>query len=119
MQANLQRSLSIREKILGARHSDVAPALESLGWIQPHFFFDSKYIEAEPLFQRSLQIWTAATKEPTNPLIAQALDALGSDLFRAETLWADAEPFFRKAAGDSGDRKILRAFRIWGSFMRR
>ena len=104
-EANLQRSRWIRGNILGARHSDVAPALESLGWV---YFFDSKYIEAEPLFQRSLQIWTA-TKEPTNPLIAQALDALGS-VYSAQKRYTDAGTVFQEGAGDSLDERSGESF---------
>ena len=88
----LQRSLAIREKTLGARHSDVALALDNLALT---YFYDSKYVEAEPLFTRSLQIWLA-TQGPYSPLVAQALDNLGS-LYSAQQKYDDAEPLFRKA----------------------
>jgi tetratricopeptide (TPR) repeat protein len=88
----LQRSLAIREKVLGARHSDVAPALENLGWV---YFFDSKYLEAEPLFQQALQI-LMATKDADSPLIAEALDAIGTT-YSAQNRYHEAEPYFKKA----------------------
>ncbi|HXE63740.1 MAG TPA: tetratricopeptide repeat protein [Bryobacteraceae bacterium] len=88
----LQRSLAIREKVLGARHSDVAPALENLGWV---YFFDSKYLEAEPLFQQALQI-LMATKDADSPLIAEALDAIGTT-YSAQKRYPEAEPYFKKA----------------------
>ncbi len=87
-----QRSLAIREKLLGSRHSDIAPALENLAWV---FFFYNQFIDAEPVLQRALEIWTA-TKEPTSPMIAQAMDNLGT-LYSAQKRYADAEPFFKKA----------------------
>lgn len=88
----LQRSLAIREKILGPRHSDVAPALENLGWV---YFFDSKYLEAEPLFQQSLVI-LKATKDANSPLIAEALEAIGTN-YSAQKRYSDAEPYFKQA----------------------
>src|SRR6185312_12187630 len=88
----LQRSLAIREKVLGTRHSDVAPALENLGWV---YFFDSKYLEAEPLFQQALQI-LMATKDANSPLIAEALDAIGTT-YSAQKRYPEAEPYFKKA----------------------
>ena len=91
-EAWLQRSLAIREKILGPRHSDVAPALEDLGWV---YFFDSKFLEAEPLFQQALLI-LKATKDATNPLVAEALEAIGTN-YSAQKRYSDAEPYFRQA----------------------
>jgi tetratricopeptide (TPR) repeat protein len=91
-EAFLQRSLAIREKVLGARHSDVAPALENLGWV---YFFDAKYLEAEPLFQQALQI-LMATKDADSPLIAEALDAIGTT-YSAQKRYGEAEPYFKKA----------------------
>lgn len=91
-EAYLQRSLAIREKVLGARHSDVAPALENLGWV---YFFDTKYLEAEPLFQQALQI-LKATKDPDSPLIAEALDAIGTT-YSAQKRYTEAEPYFKQA----------------------
>ena len=88
----LQRSLSIREKTLGARHSDVAPALDNLALT---YFYDNKFAEAEPLFTRSLQIWLA-TQGPYSPLVAQALDNLGA-LYSAQQRYDEAEPLFRRA----------------------
>jgi tetratricopeptide (TPR) repeat protein len=96
-----QRSLAIREKVLGARHSDVAPALDNLAMV---FFYDNKYVEAEPLFRRALQIWLA-TQGPTSPLVAQALDNLGS-LYAAQKRYADAEPLFKKALAIRETRDI-------------
>ena len=90
----LQRSLAIREKTLGARHSDVAPALDNLALT---YFSDNKFAEAEPLFVRSLQIWLA-TQGPYSPLVAQALDNLGS-LYSAQQRYDDAEPLFKRALG--------------------
>ena len=91
-EAWLQRSLAIREKILGPRHSDVAPALEDLGWV---YFFDSKYLEAEPLFQQALLI-LKATKDANNPLVAEALEAIGTN-YSAQKRYSDAEPYFKQA----------------------
>lgn len=91
-QAYFQRSLAIREKVLGPRHADLAQPLENLGWA---YFFDSKFLEAEPLFQRSLQI-QMATKDPMSPLIAQALDNIGT-VYSAQKRYSEAEPYFKKA----------------------
>jgi tetratricopeptide (TPR) repeat protein len=91
-EAYFQRSLAIREKVLGPRHSDVAPALENLGWV---YFSDDKFLEAEPMFQRALQILTT-TKDQMSPLVAEVLDAIGT-VYSAQKRYADAEPYFRRA----------------------
>ena len=59
------------------------------------YFYDHKYVDAEPLFQRALVIWMT-TQGPTNPLVAQELDNLGA-LYSAQKRYADAEPMFKRA----------------------
>ncbi len=49
----LQRSLAIREKVLGPEHPDVATALSNLAFL---YYTQGRYAEVEPLYQRSLAI---------------------------------------------------------------
>ena len=50
----LQRSLAIREKVLGHEHPDVAESLNNLAELYDD---QGRFAEAEPLYQRSLSIW--------------------------------------------------------------
>ena len=49
-----KRSLTIREKVLGPDHPDVAVSLNSLAQL---YHAEGHYADAEPLYKRSLQYW--------------------------------------------------------------
>jgi tetratricopeptide (TPR) repeat protein len=68
-----QRSLEIREKILGPTHSHVAVSLNNLGLLYHH---QGKYTKAEKRYLRALDI-QERTLGPMHPYVAQSLTNLG------------------------------------------
>ena len=62
-EALFKRALAIREKVLGANHSDVGQTLNNLALV---YRDQGKYSEAEGLFERALAIrerpWVQATR---------------------------------------------------------
>ncbi len=65
-----ERSLAIREKVLGSAHPDVAQSLNNLALL---YHVQGKYAEAEPLYQRALRIDEKALG-PEHPNVAQSLE---------------------------------------------
>jgi tetratricopeptide (TPR) repeat protein len=67
-----ERSLAVRERVLGPEHPDVAAVLNSLGLT--HQAAES-YEEAKELFDRALAIWTDVLG-PDHPAVAKRLNNL-------------------------------------------
>lgn len=74
-----ERSLAIREKVLGLEHPDVAQSLNNLALL---YKAQGNYSEAEPLFQRSLAIQEKVLG-PEHPDVAQSYNNLAA-LYQAQ-----------------------------------
>ncbi|HMW02784.1 MAG TPA: DUF2225 domain-containing protein, partial [Acidobacteriota bacterium] len=88
----LQRALTIREKLFGADHPEVAQCLNNLAWVYHRKGDDQK---AKSFFQQALAIWEKAFG-PDHPQPASALNSLAI-LSQAEGDYARAEPLFQRA----------------------
>jgi CHAT domain-containing protein/tetratricopeptide (TPR) repeat protein len=77
--------LAIREKALGTDHPDVAQSLNSLANL---YFNQSRYADAEPLYQRSLAIYEKALG-PGHPEVANSLNNL-AELYRSQGRYTDS-----------------------------
>jgi CHAT domain-containing protein len=96
-----QRSLVIREKVLGPDHPDTAKGLNNLAGL-----YDSMgdYSKAEPLYQRALTIREKALG-PDHPSTANSLNNLAGlyravgDYFKAEPLYKSSLAICEKALG--------------------
>lgn len=71
-EAVLRRALAIRELNQGPTHTDVAHTTDELGQL---LYGAGRFAEAEPFFERSLEIYTAFWR-PGNPQLARNLDNL-------------------------------------------
>jgi tetratricopeptide (TPR) repeat protein len=87
-----QRSLSIREKVLGSDHPDVANSLNNLAEL---YRVQGKYAEAEPLYRRSLSIREKQLGSD-HPSVANSLNNLAV-LYDAQGKYAEAEPLYRRS----------------------
>jgi CHAT domain-containing protein/Tfp pilus assembly protein PilF len=87
-----QRSLAIREKVLGPEHPDVATSLNNLALL---YSDRGNYAEAEPLYQRSLTIREKALG-PEHPSVATSLNNLAG-LYRQMGNYAEAEPLYQRS----------------------
>ena len=92
-----QRSLAIKEKVLGSEHPSVATSLNNLAAL---YRDQDQYVDAEPLYMRSLVI-AEETLGPDHPRVAQTLENYAALLrktgrgdeaakmkARAEAIWA-------------------------------
>jgi tetratricopeptide (TPR) repeat protein len=86
-----QRSLAIREKVLGPDHPDVATSLNNLAGL---YQSERRYDDAEPLYQRSLAI-REKVLGPDHPDVATSLNNLAR-LYRIESRYADAMPLYQR-----------------------
>ena len=86
------RSLSIREKQLGADYLDTAQSLNNLALL---YDYQGKYKEAEPLYLRSLDIFEKQLGAD-HPPVAICLNNL-ADLYRKQGRYAEAEPLFLRS----------------------
>jgi CHAT domain-containing protein/Tfp pilus assembly protein PilF len=87
-----QRVLSIREKVLGPDHPDVARSLSNLAT----FYTDQdRYADAEPLFKRSLSIREKVLGSSHLDVATSLVDLAG--LYREQGRYADAEPLYRRS----------------------
>jgi CHAT domain-containing protein/Tfp pilus assembly protein PilF len=87
-----ERSLEIREKLLGPEHPDVARAIHHLATLN-HIKGD--YAKAELLFQRSLTI-KEKVLGPEHPDVAASFNNL-AEVYRRRGEYAKAEPLFQYA----------------------
>ncbi|WP_233501901.1 CHAT domain-containing tetratricopeptide repeat protein [Acaryochloris thomasi] len=87
-----QRVLSIREKVLGAGHPDIATSLNNLALL---YHSQGLYSKAEPLFQRALNI-DEKVLGAGHPDIATSLNNL-AELYRSQGLHSKAEPLHQRA----------------------
>src|SRR5262245_56314516 len=87
-----ERELTIREKVLGPEHFEVANALNDLAVVHSK---TGNYVKAEPLFQRALTIREKALG-PEHPAVAQSLNNL-ANLYIDRNEYAKAEPFYERA----------------------
>ncbi len=85
-------SLSIRAKVLGPEHPNVASSLNALAvaWKD-----QGQYAKAEPLYERALAIWEKALG-PDHPDVATGLNNLAR-LYMSRGEYAKAEPLYRRA----------------------
>ncbi len=81
-----QRSLSIREKVFGFQHPDVATSFNHLARI---FYSQGKYIEAEPLYLRAQEIREKVLRAD-HPDVAMSLNDLAV-LYKAQGKYIEAE----------------------------
>jgi tetratricopeptide (TPR) repeat protein/transcriptional regulator with XRE-family HTH domain len=88
-----QRALSIRERVLGSSHVDVAASLQVLAEIARE---QGQPVQAEALFLRARQIWEHALG-PDHPDVARSLTGLAL-LYWLEGRYAQAHPLFRRAS---------------------
>ena len=86
------RSLSIREKQLGADHPDFAQSLNNLGSL---YRKQGRYTEAEPFFLRSLAIWEKQLGE-NHPAVATSLNNLAS-LYESQGKYKEAESLYLRS----------------------
>ena len=91
-QTPLEHTLSLREKILGPEHSDVATSLNNLAAL---YYAQGRYADAEPLYQRALAI-REKVFGPEHPDVATSLNNLAM-LYRAQGRYAEAEPLYQRA----------------------
>ncbi|HMB27797.1 MAG TPA: tetratricopeptide repeat protein, partial [Blastocatellia bacterium] len=90
----VERSLEIREKILGPDHRDVAAALNALANI---YWNKGDYAKAEPLYQRALTIFEMALG-PEDPRVAITLNNLAA-LYWNKGDYVKPEPLAQRALG--------------------
>ncbi|MEZ2235335.1 tetratricopeptide repeat protein [Microcoleus sp.] len=88
----LERVLSIRRKVLGNEHLDVAISLNDLATL---YYNQGRYREAEPLFQQALELRKRLLGEE-NPDVAASLDSLAT-LYGEQARYSEAEPLYRQA----------------------
>ncbi len=98
----IERSLAIRERVLGPDHEEVAACLKSLGTLAVQ---RGDAAGARPLLERALAAWERALG-PDDPQLARALSDLGrllieaGDLERARELFRRAADLRSRALGD-------------------
>jgi len=91
-EALYQRTLAIREKVIGADHTQVANNLEHLAGV---YGAQSEYAKAEPLLTRSLSMYEKALG-PDHPLVAESLHKLAYAYF-GQGKFAEAEPLYKRS----------------------
>jgi CHAT domain-containing protein/Flp pilus assembly protein TadD len=90
----IERTLKIREKILGPEHRDVGTALNNLAIV---YRDKSDYARAEPLYQRALAVREKALGQ-WHPEVAATLSNLAL-LYSDRGEYAEAEPLYQRALG--------------------
>ncbi len=87
-----QRSLTIRERLFGPEHPDVAQSLNNLAWLYRQ---QAQYAAAEPLYGRSLMI-RERVFGPEHPNVAESLNNLAL-LYQQQGRYAEAEPLYQRS----------------------
>ena len=85
-------ALTVREKMQGPEHLDVAFELNTLATA---CWYQARYAEAEPLYRRALALREKALG-PKHPGVADVLNNL-ANLYRSEGKLTQAEPLYRRA----------------------
>jgi tetratricopeptide (TPR) repeat protein len=88
-EAVLHRALAIRELNQGPTHTDVAHTTDELGQL---LYGAGRYAEAEPFFERSLEVYTAFWG-PGNPQLTRNLDNLAVTEAMLQKLVESAEHY--------------------------
>ena len=88
----LQQALTIRKRVLGSNHPDVAQSLNDLAWL---YNAQGKYVQAEPFFLHALAI-RVQVLGPNHPDVTQSLHNLAT-LYRNQGKYTQAEPFLQRA----------------------
>jgi CHAT domain-containing protein/Tfp pilus assembly protein PilF len=88
----LERVLSIRRKVLGEQHLDVAVSLNDLATL---YYNQGLYKEAEPIFQQALELRKHLLGEEHLD-VAASLDSLAT-LYGAQGRYGEAEPLYSQA----------------------
>jgi CHAT domain-containing protein/Tfp pilus assembly protein PilF len=87
-----ERLLSIRRKVLGNEHPDVATSLHNLAFL---YASQGRYSEAEPLYRQALEMRKRLLGEE-HPDVARSLHNLAG-LYNALGRYSEAEPLYRQA----------------------
>eukprot|EP00752_Nemacystus_decipiens_P017370 g15565.t2 len=87
-----ERSLAIREKVLGPDHPDVASSLNNLAGL---LFSLGNYDDAKPLYERSLAIHEKVLG-PDHPNVAMGLNNLAGLLY-SQGNYDDAKPLYERS----------------------
>ncbi|MCP2728907.1 tetratricopeptide repeat protein, partial [Limnofasciculus baicalensis] len=87
-----ENALKIRQRILGAKHPDIARSLNSLAGL---YESQGRYAEAEPLFRQALAMLQEILPAK-HPDIATSLNNLAA-LYQSQGRYAEAEPLYRQA----------------------
>ena len=87
-----QKSLAIKEKVLGPEHADVATSLNNLAELHRA---QGRYDNAEPLLQRSLAIYEKVLSSE-HPYVATSLNNL-AELHRAQGRYDEAKLLFQRS----------------------
>jgi tetratricopeptide (TPR) repeat protein len=87
-----ERSMAIREKVLGAEHPDLATSLNNLAVLHD---YQGQYAKAEPLYQRALAIREKALG-PEHPDVANSFNCLGA-FYTNQGKYAKAAPLYQRA----------------------
>lgn len=88
----LKHALSLREKVLGSGHPDVAQSLNNLGML---YDAQGNYAHAEPLLRRALVIREKAL-DLDHPDVAESMHNLGT-LYYAQGKYTQANPLLKRA----------------------
>lgn len=88
-----QRTLAIRERVLGPEHPDTARSLNDLGQLYRMLGRDDR---AEPLFKRALGICEQVLG-PEHPDTATILNNLAAMFYHARGKFEEAEPLYQRA----------------------
>ena len=91
-EASYLRALAIREKVLGATHTDVASTLNNLAAL---YETQGEFTKAEPLYQRALAI-REKTLGPNHFDVSTVLNNLAV-MYDAQGNYAEAEPLYKRA----------------------
>jgi CHAT domain-containing protein/tetratricopeptide (TPR) repeat protein len=88
----LERVLSIRKKVLGNEHPDVASSLNNLAAL---YTSQGRYSEAEPLYRQALEMRKRLLGNE-RPLVASSLNNLAA-LYTSQGRYSEAEPLLHQA----------------------
>ncbi|MEG5198196.1 CHAT domain-containing tetratricopeptide repeat protein [Microcoleus sp. A6-C5] len=87
-----ERALTIRRKVLGQEHLDVARSLNNLALL---YKSQGRYSEAEPLYRQALEMRKRLLRD-NHPDVATSLNNLAG-LYQSQGRYSEAEPLYRQA----------------------
>jgi non-specific serine/threonine protein kinase/serine/threonine-protein kinase len=88
----MRQSLSMREKVLGPEHPDLAAHLNNLGGV---YWSQKRYDDALVMYERTLRIYER-TLDPMHPNMASVLNNIGETYWKLNRL-GEAERMLRRA----------------------